>query len=105
MRERLEKIRLLCADCAPKPDPRHQETPLHEFLGKHCKLAFSTEEGDEYMWVRCNDFAMDDSKELRGALANQPIVVDGLRLGDWIEFRRSQIVDLSAKEEAFAWTK
>ena len=94
MNELMEDVTLLCPKCAPKPDPRIKKEPLHEFVGKLCKMAFPCEVGQvttEHMWVRCVGAAKKEGEELRGKLDNDPVLVTELRRGDWVEFSRSDI--------------
>ena len=48
----------------------------------------------EHMWVLCTGRARNGKKELGGILLNDPIFVDNLRHGDWVEFSRSEIEDV-----------
>ena len=95
----LSNVRVLCSECAPKPDARYRRLPLETFFGKLCKLTFATEVADEHMWVRCTGLAEHGKNKLGGTLDNHPVLADGLQFGDWIEFRRSEIEDLFPAEE------
>ncbi len=102
MNERVEplcNIDILCPKHAPKPDPRYRKMPMEHFVGKHCKLAFPAGPNKEHMWVHCTGLARHSNQRLGGLLENDPVFVDGVRRGDWIEFRRSQIEDVFSAEQ------
>ena len=94
MNETIESMAWVCAECAPKPDPRYRKMPVQEFVGKSCKLAFPWDNTEEHMWVDCVELSEHEGPELQGVLASHPVLVDGLQRGDRVEFSRYEIEDV-----------
>jgi hypothetical protein len=90
--EPLSNIGFVCDACARKPDPQFLTVPLEKFLGKYCKLAVPTPQGNhEYMWFIVTGLAEHPDEELRGELNNDPIYAEYL-CGDIVEFSRKEII-------------
>jgi hypothetical protein len=76
-------IGMVCERHAPQPG-RYTGTDPKTFIGKHVKLGFPSKSGRiEHMWVLVESVEGD---ELRGALANDPVLDVGFVCGDGVGF-------------------
>jgi hypothetical protein len=64
---------LMCANCAPPPDPDAQQHPLPWYVGRYVKQAFRSGDAIEHMWVWITAV---NGLHLTGLLANHPRFVD-----------------------------
>lgn len=95
--DRVKNVRAI-HETALWPDATCTLYPLPWFVGRCVKIAFqSAESAPEHMWVEITGV---DGHELIGTLANMPIFVTHLDLGDQVRLVRTQIeaVDLSELE-------
>ena len=88
MDEPKENIRLLHPECAPRPKIELAAKGGDYFIGKAVKRRF----GREHMWVRVDNVK---GKILTGILDNDPLVSGGLKRGDRVQVRLSQIEDVA----------
>lgn len=78
------------------PDPQYASWPLTTFIGKYCKLSFSCvqhPDRHEYMWVKVT--GMGEEEDLRGVLDNDPVHNVGYKCGDELEFKCTEIIDVT----------
>jgi uncharacterized protein YegJ (DUF2314 family) len=93
MAEPIENVRMFCGKHAPKPDERLQKVDSKEFIGRHVKIGFETDDprvGREHMWVRVRAVEVRTGKFI-GVLANDPMFCSNLNNGDRVIFKKEQI--------------
>ena len=91
-------VRILCEECAPKPNPVYRKWPLQAFIGKKCKLAFADEHITEHMWVHCIGLARASGFQLNGTLGSFPRLLANIEHGDQVLFDRSAIEDVHGED-------
>lgn len=103
-----ENIGFRCDDCRSHPDPAFLNLPFEWFVGKHCKLAFSTGHPgitNELMWVTVTEVKeVEGTMLLVGFLDNDPIYVTDYSFGDGVGFERHEIHAVVAPEEGTSCT-
>jgi len=96
-------VQFVCADCAPKPDPRYATLEPQRFLGRQVKRAFPvlrtplTPEARqlpkvEHMW--CKVVRVNADGMLQARLANEPFFPVGVRYRAWVQVALQEIEDV-----------
>ncbi len=83
-----------CEKHKSHPDPAYFDKPFEFFIGKFCKLGFtSPTRQTELMWVLVEGVieGSDGKKHLNGILKNDPIIVTDCECGDDVIFERHEI--------------
>lgn len=95
-KEPLSNMGLVCADCAPKPNPKYLQWPLKEFVGRFVKKGFKEKKlgkSVEHLWVLITGIENDHT--LKGEIANDPILDVGLIEGDEVFVGTNEIEKVS----------
>ena len=89
--ENQDNIMLICKDCADKVYPNKGKLTVD--IGKFAKLKFTDINGSEYMWVKV--IRADKLKgDFEGRLDNDPVLVQCVKYGDNIKFKKDEIFDV-----------
>lgn len=83
-------ILYVCKDCIEKMYPN--KGLLKVGVGEFAKIKFTDENGSEYMWVKVT--VVDKEKgEYEGILDNDPVIVECVKYGDNVSFKKDDIFD------------
>lgn len=99
MMEPQDNIYFTCPEHASKPDPKFARMPITTFIGRYIKKGFP-EKGTsrtEHLWVEIKEVKNDDT--LIGNISNDPTLNVGLKDGDQVEVKVTEIEDLYEDEE------
>lgn len=93
-----ENIIMTCEECSKNMYPNKGK--LDAKVEDYVKLKFRGKKGNEYMWVKVtnidkpNDGITDDVYNFEGVLDNDPVLVDDMKCGDIVRFRKEDILEI-----------
>ena len=91
--ENTNNIALICRDCSDERTKEFQ-SKFNKYslkVGDFIKTKFNNKKDNEHMWVQITSIVKDG---IIGKLANEPIIMNNLCLGDKVKVKFKDIEDL-----------
>lgn len=95
-----DNIEMVCKHCADERKMEFQMSGKRVSIGDYVKVGIVDKEKVEHMWCKVKGVRGDGKLKIYIAeVANDPVAIKNVKLGDRIEFDYGQIEDLLKKDE------